>query len=37
MIMYPAVYVLLTLPIAVGRMVAMTGKNTLGLFLEVKP
>ncbi|KAF2275083.1 uncharacterized protein EI97DRAFT_451282 [Westerdykella ornata] len=27
MIMYPAVYVLLTLPIAVGRMVAMTGKT----------
>jgi hypothetical protein len=27
MIMYPAVYVLLTLPIAVGRMVAMTGKG----------
>ncbi|KAF1831850.1 hypothetical protein BDW02DRAFT_36780 [Decorospora gaudefroyi] len=25
MVMYPAVYVLLTLPIAVGRMVAMTG------------
>ncbi|KAF2741406.1 hypothetical protein EJ04DRAFT_3420 [Polyplosphaeria fusca] len=27
MVMYPAVYVVLTLPIAVGRMIAMTGKK----------
>ncbi|KAF2867831.1 G protein-coupled glucose receptor regulating Gpa2-domain-containing protein [Massariosphaeria phaeospora] len=27
MVMYPAVYVILTLPIAVGRMVAMTGRK----------
>ncbi|KAH7127115.1 G protein-coupled glucose receptor regulating Gpa2-domain-containing protein [Dendryphion nanum] len=32
MIMYPAVYVILTLPIAVGRMVAMTGRQLPDVF-----
>lgn len=32
MIMYPAVYVVLTLPIAVGRMVAMTGTKMPDVF-----
>jgi hypothetical protein len=35
MIMYPAVYVILTLPIAVGRMVAMTGKPLPEVFYLV--
>tara|TARA_R110002003_G_scaffold288_4_gene18350 strand:+ start:16378 stop:17724 length:1347 start_codon:yes stop_codon:yes gene_type:complete len=35
MVMYPAVYVLLTLPIAVGRMVAMTGKSLPDVFYIV--
>lgn len=33
MIMYPAVYIVLTLPIAVGRMVAMTGTDLPDTFL----
>lgn len=32
MVMYPAVYVILTLPIAVGRMVAMTGTKMPDVF-----
>lgn len=32
MVMYPAVYVILTLPIAVGRMVAMTGTDMPDVF-----
>ncbi|KAF1365807.1 hypothetical protein EJ07DRAFT_93311 [Lizonia empirigonia] len=32
MVMYPAVYVILTLPIAVGRMVAMTGTQLPDVF-----
>ncbi len=32
MVMYPAVYVILTLPIAVGRMVAMTGTRMPDVF-----
>lgn len=32
MVMYPAVYVILTLPIAVGRMVAMTGTQMPDVF-----
>ncbi|XP_014551585.1 hypothetical protein COCVIDRAFT_30909 [Bipolaris victoriae FI3] len=35
MVMYPAVYVILTLPIAVGRMVAMTGQPMPDLFFVV--
>jgi hypothetical protein len=35
MVMYPLVYVLLTLPIAVGRMVAMTGKALPDIFFVV--
>lgn len=35
MIMYPAVYVILTLPIAVGRMVAMTGTPMPDIFFCV--
>jgi hypothetical protein len=35
MVMYPAVYVILTLPIAVGRMVAMTGQAMPDLFFVV--
>ncbi|KAI4617443.1 hypothetical protein J4E80_005646 [Alternaria sp. BMP 0032] len=35
MVMYPFVYVLLTLPIAVGRMVAMTGHQMPELFYVV--
>lgn len=35
MIMYPAVYVLLTLPIAVGRMVAMAGESLPDAFFVV--
>jgi hypothetical protein len=35
MVMYPAVYVILTLPIAVGRMVAMTGQGMPDLFYVV--
>ncbi|RAR10875.1 G protein-coupled receptor [Stemphylium lycopersici] len=35
MIMYPAVYVILTLPIAVGRMVAMTGQTMPDLFYVI--
>jgi hypothetical protein len=33
--MYPAVYIILTLPIAVGRMVAMTGQQMPDLFFIV--
>ncbi|KAJ4374259.1 hypothetical protein N0V83_003000 [Neocucurbitaria cava] len=35
MVLYPAVYVILTLPIAVGRMVAMTGTNMPDIFFCV--
>jgi hypothetical protein len=35
MVMYPFVYVVLTLPIAVGRMVAMTGTETPDTFFVV--
>ena len=35
MIMYPAVYVILTLPIAVGRMVSMTGTKLPDVFFCV--
>jgi hypothetical protein len=35
MIMYPAVYVILTLPIAVGRMVAMTGQPMPDVFFII--
>ncbi|KAH8723887.1 G protein-coupled glucose receptor regulating Gpa2-domain-containing protein [Phaeosphaeriaceae sp. PMI808] len=35
MVMYPLVYVILTLPIAVGRMVAMTGKTMPDSFFIV--
>ncbi|KZM19718.1 uncharacterized protein EKO05_0004286 [Ascochyta rabiei] len=35
MVMYPAVYVVLTLPIAVGRMVAMTGTQMPDVFFCV--
>jgi hypothetical protein len=35
MVMYPAVYVILTLPLAVGRMVAMTGQHMPELFYVV--
>lgn len=35
MVMYPAVYVILTLPIAVGRMVAMTGTPMPDVFFCV--
>ena len=35
MVMYPMVYVILTLPIAVGRMVAMTGRTLPDAFLIV--
>jgi hypothetical protein len=35
MVMYPAVYVILTLPIAVGRMVAMSGRKLPEAFLCV--
>jgi hypothetical protein len=35
MVMYPFVYVVLTLPIAVGRMVAMTGTQTPDTFFIV--
>lgn len=35
MVMYPAVYVILTLPIAVGRMVAMTGTDMPDVFFCV--
>jgi hypothetical protein len=35
MVLYPAVYVLLTLPIAVGRMVAMTGQKMPEVFYVV--
>jgi hypothetical protein len=33
--MYPAVYIILTLPIAVGRMVAMTGQDMPDIFFIV--
>lgn len=35
MVMYPAVYVVLTLPIAVGRMVAMTGTRMPDVFFVI--
>ena len=35
MVMYPAVYVILTLPIAVGRMVAMTGTRMPDVFFII--
>jgi hypothetical protein len=35
MVMYPAVYVILTLPIAVGRMVAMTGTSMPDVFFVI--
>lgn len=35
MVMYPAVYVILTLPIAVGRMVAMTGTPMPDVFFVI--
>jgi hypothetical protein len=35
MVMYPAVYVVLTLPIAVGRMVAMTGTQMPDVFFVI--
>ncbi len=33
MVLYPLVYIILTLPIAVGRMIAMTGTNLPDIFL----